>query len=126
MSERTKRLGKLNALLVFLSTACNVAPLAAYVIIAFLNADLVVEKVTLTMTILVVLILTMVSIVNKIALRSRLWIVLIGIYIALDNILVPLLIISICQVIDELVISPIKRTVNIKLKINKEIDSRGS
>lgn len=107
-----------------LSILLNVAPLATYTIIAFISATAITTKVTLTMTLMVVFVLTLVSWVNKITLRSRLWIVLIGLYIALDYIMVPLIIIAICQVIDELIVCPCKNVCQRRLEINKEMDKR--
>lgn len=76
------------------------------------------------MTVLIVVILTIVSIVNKVAIKSRLWIVLIGIYVCLNYIMTPLIIIAVCQVIDELIVSPLKSSFKTKLTINKQIDGR--
>lgn len=102
----------------------NVCPLAVYTIMALVEGQLIYEKVALTMTVFVVLILTLVSIINKITLRSRLWIILIGVYVCLGEILVPLIVIAFCQIADELVICPLKEHYKRKLTINKEIDKR--
>ena len=102
----------------------NVCPLAVYTIMALVQGQLIYEKVALTMTVFIVLILTIISIVNKITLRSRLWIILIGVYVCLGEILVPLIVIAFCQIADELVICPLKAHYKSKLTINKEIDKR--
>lgn len=106
------------------SLLLNVAPLATYAIKAVIEADLVYEKVTLVMTVFIVLIMTIISIINKVAMRSRLWIILIGIYFCLDYIMTPLIIIAVCQVVDEIIVSPLKKHFKEKLSINKEIDRR--
>lgn len=111
-------------ILAVMSFMLNVAPLAIYAINAVVAADLVYEKVALSMTVFIVLIMTLISIVNKIAFRSRLWIALIGIYICIDSIMTPLIIIAVCQIIDELIISPLKKNQKNKLIINKEMDKR--
>ena len=102
----------------------NVCPLAVYTIMALVQGQLIYEKVALTMTVFIVLILTLVSIINKITLRSRLWIILIGVYVCLGEILEPLIVIAFCQIADELVICPLKEHYKRKLTINKEIDKR--
>ena len=107
-----------------LSLLLNVGPLTVYTIKAVIEADLVYEKVTLVMTVFVVLIMTVISLINKVAMRSRLWVILIGIYFCLDYIMTPLIIIAVCQVVDEIIVSPLKKHFREKLSINKEIDRR--
>ena len=123
-SERTSRFRLSFWILAVMSFMLNVAPLAIYAINAVVAADLVYEKVALSMTVFIVLIMTLISIVNKIAFRSRLWIALIGIYVCIDSIMTPLIIIAVCQIIDELIISPLKKNQKNKLIINKEMDKR--
>ena len=120
----TSKYRKLAWLFTILSFLLNVCPLAVYSIKAMVESDLVREKVALSMTVFIVLILTIVCFVNKIALRSRLWIILIGVYFCLGEILTPLIIIACCQVLDELVVHPLKKHYKNKLTINKEIDKR--
>lgn len=102
----------------------NFCPLATYTIIALTEGQLIYEKVALTMTVFVMLILTIISIINKITLRSRLWIILIGVYICLGEILVPLIVVAFCQIFDELLVCPLMNHYKAKLTINKEIDKR--
>lgn len=121
----TSRLKNLSILLSTVSVLLNIGPLLGYIIASVIQADLVTEKIALSMTILIVVILTLVSIVNKVALRSRLWILLIGMYLCLDSIMTPLIIIAVCQVIDELIVSPLAAHYKTRYRINKEIDLRG-
>lgn len=123
-SKRTGNCRKLFLLFSTLSFCLNIAPLGYYIIKALIEADLTHEKVALTSMVFIVLILSIVSWVNKITLRSKLWIILIGLYICLDYIMTPLIIIAICQVIDELIISPLAKNYKTKLTINKEMDKR--
>lgn len=107
------------------SLLLNVAPLAVYTVGALCSATLVYEKVALCMTVFVVLIMTVVAMINKVTLKSRLWIILIGIYICLGEILTPLIIIACCQITDEIIIHPLKASFRNKYTINKELDLRG-
>lgn len=100
----------------------NVAPLITFCIMAYLESDLVLEKVCLSMTVLVVVILTAVTFINHVAMKSRLWILLIGLYFCLDFIVLPLVVIAICQVLDELIVHPISQHYKLKLTIRKEIE----
>lgn len=121
----TKKLKRTHAILGLLSLLLNVAPLAVYVIRGLILSDAVYQKLALSCTIIVVAILTAVALVNKIALRSRLWILLIGIYICLDSMITPLIIIAVCQTVDELIVCPLRKHYGARLLINKEIDRRG-
>lgn len=125
MTELTKRYRLLAWVFTILSLLCNIGPLAAYSIQAIITTDLVYEKVALTMTIFVVLIMTLINIVNKTAMRSRLWVVLIGIYVCLDFIMTPLIVIACCQIVDEIIVCPLKNSFKNKYTINKQIDKRG-
>ena len=106
------------------SILLNVTPLAVYAILALCQGQLVYQKVALTMTVFIVLIMTAISIVNKITLRSRLWLILIGVYVCIGEILTPLIIIACCQCVDEIIIHPLKQRYKTKLTISKEIDKR--
>lgn len=108
-----------------LSFLCNVAPLATYTFIGLAENTLIYEKVALVMTVFAVVVMSVISWVNKIAMKSRMWILLLGIYACLDYILVPLVIIAICQVVDELLFSPLRERYRTKLTISKEMDKRG-
>lgn len=124
MSDRTIKFKRLYWIFLIFSLLLNVGPLAGYSITALINADLVHEKVALTMTVFIVLILTIVSMINRVTMKSRLWIVLIGIYMCIDYIMTPLIIIAVCQILDEIVVTPLKKNYKNKLTINKEMDMR--
>lgn len=108
-----------------LSFLTLVGPFAYYGIAALAGSALAYEKVALAGSVLVVGIMTLVSLVNNIALRSRIWIVLFALYICLDSFIVPLFIIGACQLANELVFSPLRRHFAEKASINLEIDKRG-
>lgn len=50
------------------------------------------------------------------------WIILIGIYTVLDDVMPYLIAIAVCTVIDEFLVSPIYRSLKNRYIINKEID----
>ena len=107
-----------------LSFLLNVCPLLVFTIIAFISSTAIVHKVTLSMTLLIVLLFTAVTFINKTVFRSKLWILLIGLWLCLDNILTPLIVFAACQIIDELIVTPIKNYYKERYRINKEIDTR--
>lgn len=124
MSAITKKFRFWTAVCLILSLLLNVAPLATYIIIGFAEADLVVEKVGLAATIFIVLIMTAIAWINKTTMRSRVWILLLGMYFCLHNFITPLIIVAICQVIDEWFISPLHKYCRERYVINKELDRR--
>ena len=107
-----------------LSLASIIIPVIYFTIKSYIDSDLVHEKVTLSMTILVTLLLTVIGIANKRVYRSKLWILLIGLYICLKNIMQPLIWIATCQVLDELCFDPLKHHYKALYLINREIDKR--
>ena len=120
----TKKLKRKYIIATILSFLLNVCPLLVFTIIAFISGTAIVHKVTLSMTLLIVLIFTAVTFINKTVFRSKLWILLIGLWLCLDNILTPLIVFAACQVIDELIVTPLKNYYKNRYKINKEMDTR--
>ena len=122
--SKTKAYTKVKWLLRAASLARNVGPLAGYAIAGAATSTLAREKLMLSLTVIVVLIMTVVSVVNKIAMRSRIWVVMIGIYVCLGEILVPLMVIAATQLLDELIVSPLAKHYASRELISKEIDRR--
>ena len=120
----TKKLKRKYIIATILSFLLNVCPLLVFTIIAFISGTAIVHKVTLSMTVLIVLIFTAVTFINKTVFRSKLWILLIGLWLCLDNILTPLIVFAACQVIDELIVTPLKNYYKNRYRINKEMDTR--
>ena len=102
----------------------NALPIMIYVVKAFIEGQAVYQKVGISITILVTAILTAVSLVSKLALRCRLWYLVIGIYIAVDKFIAALIILAVCQTLDELIVTPLAKLMHQKYSINKEIDKR--
>lgn len=121
----TKKLRFWLVILTILSLLLNIGPVAAYCVIGFVQGTALVEKVALSMTILVVAILSVIAWANKLVLRSRLWILLVGLFFVLDTFLTPIIILGVCQVLDELLVSPIRHHIKTRYTINKEMDRRG-
>ena len=120
----TKKYRRLYWLFFTLSLLFNFGPLIGYTIKALVKAELTHQKVALCLTVFIVLIMTAICVFNKTVLKSRLWILLIGLYICLDYIMTPLIIIACCQVVDELIVCPLKNNFKTKLTIHKEMDKR--
>ncbi|MBR5022271.1 MAG: hypothetical protein IKY18_03605 [Oscillospiraceae bacterium] len=120
----TAKYKKLAIILGVASILLTVGPMAVYIVYGFFSAQLVVQKVTLAASVLVVGLLTIVSLVNKRALRSRVWIVAFALYAVLDHYLALIIVFGVCQIVDELAVAPLARWYREKWHINHEIDKR--
>lgn len=120
----TRKYRTIWAILALLSVLANVVPLAYFTVAAYCEADVVYSKLAMTASLFAALLLTVVWLITKIQLRSRLWIVLIGIFLCLDYALVAIMVIAICQVVDELILAPLRKRYYNLYTINKEIDKR--
>ena len=83
-----------------------------------------ITKEALGITIVVSAIFFFANLILKYHIRSTVWILLIGIYIALKDITTLLIIISVCTVLDEFLVTPLYKHYKERYKINKEIDKR--
>lgn len=123
MSDVTKKYKSLHLTYSIISLFLNVLPILVYTIIGFINGD-VRSKVTLGLTLFIAICLVAINFLFKYSIRSTIWILLLGIYAALDKITTLLIIIAICTVVDEFIITPLAKKYKDKYKINKEIDAR--
>ncbi len=105
---------------------CLAAPLIIYIGLALSNGDAIVyQKVAVVSTTLIALILTLSNVISQKKLRCPIWIMLIGLYVAMRDYLMPLIIIlAITSVLDDLVFTPLISYYRSKLISNKAIDAR--
>ena len=123
----TKKYKRLTILFQILSFLVTVAPLIVYVIIGFANDEIYTgKKVFLGFTLIIALFLVLTNVLFKFHLRSPLFIIILGIYFALNKILTLLIIISIGIVLDEFIFQPLIKKYREKYIINNEIDKRES
>lgn len=124
LSNETKKYKRLSKLFGLLSLLCTVFPVAYFTVQAFIQGE-VEEKVTLGCTLVVCLILVALNTIKKTNLRSPVYLMILGIYVCLDNLLSLFLIMAITTMADEFVFSPLHMSFKNKAVINKEIDRRG-
>lgn len=105
---------------------CLAAPLIVYVIIALFNDGIkVTYKVAVISTLMIALVLTVFNIIAQKRLRCPIWIVIIGLYIAIRDYLMPLIIILACtSILDDLVFTPLIQYYYTKTVASKTIDQR--
>ena len=106
-----------------LSVLMTLIPLIVYTIKGF-SEGTTSSKVTLGVCFTTALILTIINVVFKYHMRSTIWILMIGLYVAVDNIVPLLIILAITTIIDEFILTPLAKRYRSKYSINKEIDKR--
>lgn len=123
MSETTKKYQTGYWICTVISWLLVLGPLICYAFYGFCNAE-VEQKATLALTVIAAAFLTVLSMLMKFHIRSTMFILLLGIYVCIKNILPLIIIISICTILDEFVVTPLQKMYHNKLIINKEIDKR--
>lgn len=122
-SDITKKYQILSTLFFWLSIICLVLPIVIYTIMAFINGEEH-EKVTLGVTVVIACFLVGINTIFKYHIRSCIWILILGIYFCLDNIMPLLLTVAIATILDEFIFSPLHKKFKNKKNINAEIDKR--
>lgn len=109
-----------------LDWVCLAAPLIIYVIIALCNDGIKVGyKVAVVSTAMIAIILTIFNVIAQKKLRCPIWIMLIGLYVAIRDYLLPLVIIlAITSVLDDLVFTPLIHYYYTKTVASKTIDQK--
>ena len=102
------------------------APVIVYIIIALTKDGVTVPgRVAVVGSVCIALILSLFNIIAQKRLRCPIWIILIGLYVAIKEILLPLIIIlAFVTVIDDLILTPLITYYRTKLITNKSIDER--
>ena len=102
------------------------APVIVYTIIALTKDGVTVPgRVAVVGSVCIALILSLFNIIAQKRLRCPIWIILIGLYVAIKEILLPLIIIlAFVTVIDDLILTPLITYYRTKLITNKSIDER--
>ena len=108
-----------------LSFTITVLPVIIYTIKGFMDGSIG-EKVSLGICVILALMFMLINVMFKYHIRSTLWVLLIGIYMCIDNIIPLLIIMAATTIIDEFVLVPLINKYKNKYIINKEIDLRGN
>lgn len=100
-------------------------PITIYIVMALLNKGIPdLKKIIILGTCGLVVILGLFNLIAQKHLRSPLWILFLGLYIAVDN-LIPLIIINaIALILDEFLLAPLCRYYKSKTIANKAMDDR--
>lgn len=125
-SEYTKTYARQYWLYKILDWICLFAPVITYVFIALFDSGITVSgKVSVVGTVLIAAILTVFNIIAHRNLRCIIWIVLIGLYVAFKNYLLPLVIImAVSSILDDFILGPLVAYYKSKVIASKTIDER--
>lgn len=105
---------------------CLFLPLIIYLVIGLASNSVTTgAKVSLVAMLFLALILTAINVIAQKHLRCPIWVLLIGIYIAMDKYLMPLIIIlAITSILDDLVFTPLIHYYYTQTVASKTIDKR--
>lgn len=123
VSDITKKYRTISIVLFWLSLIVTLAPVVVYAVLGFINGE-VHQKLALGITLIAAIILTVINLLFKYHIRSVIWIMVLGIYFCIENIMPLLLIVAIGTILDEFVLSPLHKLYKSKARINREIDKR--
>lgn len=122
MTTKYKRLYHLFALLSFLAT---VGPLGYFLVLAVVSGEVgTAKKVTLAFTVIACAFLVLVNAIKKYRLRSPFFILLIGLQACLNSLATLFIVLAASTILDEFVLSPLKRKYRAKYRLNREMDNR--
>lgn len=105
---------------------CLFAPIIVYVVIGLVNDNVTTgQKVTLVAMLFLAIILTMINVIAQKHLRCPIWVLLIGLYVAMNKYLMPLIIIlAVTSILDDLVFTPIIKYYYTQTVASKTMDKR--
>lgn len=123
-SERTIQLKNRLLYLRFLDIMMLVSPFFYYFVSGLIVGEAVIQKVALVSSVMIAGLVCLVNTIFKFHLRFPLWIALIGIHVALGNVLPLLVITAVFSGIDEMLLTPLIKKTKAALIANKEMDKR--
>ena len=100
----------------------QLGPILFYFCLALANVSTAASGVSFTFLSLISLGLAVAGAIRGRMCRSSLWIMLIAFYIVLDSVIGPLVLIAACQVIDELIVRPIRARLREKYHNGKDVE----
>lgn len=123
VSQATKKYRVLSIIFGLLSLAATLAPLAYYCGLALVYGG-VAQKATLGLMVTAAAIITVLNLLFKTHYRSAIWLVILGIYVCIQNLLPLLVMVAILTILDEFLLTPLYKSFKNKATINREIDKR--
>ena len=107
-----------------LSFLCAFGPLVVFIIMGLLESEKVDEKLCLTLTSIASIMLGLIAAMRKIHLKSTVYVAMIGLWIALENIIPFIITLGVCTILDELIFTPLHHRFKEDYHTHKQIDKR--
>ena len=125
MSNRTSRSKRGLWICRILSVSVTLFPVIYYVIKGLSDGSVGSrQKACLGCMVCLAIMLYIINVLMKYSIRSTVWILLLGVYVCMEDILPLILMLAIGTIIDEFILSPLKKHYASVYCINKEIDRR--
>lgn len=121
LRQRTINLKRKARLYGFLSNVLTLMPVAIYFVVAFASGS-VAQKTSLGFMFTAALFITVLNFAKKLQLRSALWIMILGIYTVIRNLIPLLLLTAILTILDEFIFAPKYKKYSRLAETNVEID----
>lgn len=106
-----------------LSFLCTYGPLIVFIIMGLVQGEEQ-EKMTLTLTLVGAIALAALGALRKVQFRSTIFIIMIGLWVALDRLMPFMLTLAICTILDETIFHPLYIRWREDYRTNKQIDKR--
>lgn len=124
-SEFTKNVRRKLWIYRILDALCLISPILIYVGIAMSQNGIAAQKVAVVTCVAIAIILTCANIIFQKHLRCPIWIVIIGLYIAVRDYLLPLImILAVTSLMDDFLFTPLIQHYKSKLDASKTMDER--
>lgn len=126
MTAATEQFKRNYLITLAVSWALTIVPLIVFAILGMANGDVsTTTKVSLGLTLSLVLGMTVVNVFSKLNLKLTLiWGVMLVLYATIDHFLAAILTMFICTALDEVIVSPMNRYYKRKYLHNKDADER--
>lgn len=122
VDERLNSIKRKKRFLSMLSFLLTLGPIIVFCCIGIFNNSIhVSNKLVLTSTIIIALFLTIINSIKKYNLRSPFFIVLLGLYVVLKEVVPFMIVLSCCVIIDEFLVTPNIKKLNNRILIRDEM-----
>lgn len=123
-SALTKKYSRLALVFTILSLLLLFGPLGYYAIAGFAGGALLVEKIALGSTLIIALVITFICMINRFVFKSKMWLIIIGLFLVTEHLLPMIVVFAVTQVLDELVVAPLARRYRNKASNCKDTDKQ--
>lgn len=106
------------------SFLCAFGPLIIFIVMGLIEGESVNEKLCLTLTSIAAILLGLIAVMKKIHLKSTVYVAMIGLWIALENIVPFIITLGVCTMLDELIFTPLYHRFKEDYHTHKQIDKR--